>query len=224
MDIPIVLTPEEVAEALRISVSEVYSAINSQEIEAFEIAGQKRITASALAALMTRTSNGSPADTNRRSKPPRLPPVNTAPSKKNRDPGLEREARRRVLERVREVSPGLEVVQPRRLFLASGKRGIIAVATTPSGPQKTYWFGFPANLLDDERPTAVVPIIGDRPDTAFVIPYTDHAPLFDSLSRDQSGDLKFRLRNRGDTYDLLGLSGQPPLDLSKYLNRFEYFR
>ena len=209
--LPKVYTPAEVAEILKIPEQSCIRLIRSGQLRAFRVGGEWRVTEAALLDLMQAPYMGASNGTSR------------APSGRKRDPESERASRNWVLSEIRKIAPDLSPAYPRKGFVANGKQGVLAVATTPSGQRKEYWFGFPAKLLTGSLPTLIIPILADK-HVAFVIPYASHQREFDGLSSDHRDGKKFNIREGSGSYYLIGKGIESELPLARYANAFDRFR
>ena len=221
-----VYTPKEVSDVLSITEVEVLELLRQGELQGFLLLSKHwRIPEEALKDLMGLPSSGSSA-----SQTPRAPmqefaqltrAVQPTYKKRNRNPSLEKEWRNWALTKVREKAPDL-LVHSRRSFTAGGKQGILAVATTTTGPYEVHWFGFNERLLQTDFPAIIVAVLADE-EIAFVIPYLKNRTVFDMLSRDRRGDAKFNIEKESGNYRLTGSGANPELDLAPYLNAFHLF-
>jgi excisionase family DNA binding protein len=209
-----VYLPEEVCELLRISHDELFRAITSGEIDAFQIVGQWRITEEALMKVMSRHLSRSTTPHSRVQ----------GNGRRNTDPDQVRMAKSWVWERLRKVAPDLGPRPPSKEFMSNEKQGILSVASvdTPMAGAAQYFFGFPRHLLDSKWPTFLVPVIAPRdwPEPkAFVIPCDRYRASIDRWAVDRSDGKKYYIRQEPGRFLLKG-KGMKPVDIAEYLNAF----
>lgn len=218
-----IYTPNEVAEILKIPQEAVQHLVETMELKAF-LADRRyvRVTEEALKEFINR-----PYPSEFTGKPDAgLGKVGGGVMlmRRNRNTLLESEGRSWALDQIKKAcGSGSLRVHTRRHFTVDGKQGIMGVSTTPSGTRAEYWFGFSDKLLVTDLPTFIVPVLADRK-IAFVIPYNQHKPLFDGLSRDRLGEKKFNIEERSGSFYLKGVGVPSPLSLAAYVNSFNRFR
>jgi hypothetical protein len=219
--LPRVLTPGETANVLRVSEADVETLVRLRKLRGFSVLGQSRITEQALAEFIDAGEPPTPADERAVERPESAP--SPVPRHRNRNLNAENRARQWAIDRLRRAAPDLDPAAPRKAFTANGKRGILAVATTPSGSRRDYWFGFPGRLLDADAPTVLVAVIAGEPPVAFVVPCRPYRDFLAGLSSDGHGGLKFRIALSDGRAQMTGSSGAPPIDVAPYRDAFGQF-
>ena len=223
--LPKVYTPAEVADTLQVTEEEVMHMVESGELRSFAVLGKyTRIKADALFELMDRPHEGAADNGGRSDAFPPLGRNHRLERSRKRNLAREKAARAWAQDKIRAIAPDLSI-HTRQRFVANGKQGILGVSTIKSGFREEYWFGFPEELLANELPTIIVPVIADtNKRIAFVIPYENHRRAFDGLSRDRQGSKKFGIVEKSGALYLRGKGIEQQIDLSRYIDRFDMFR
>lgn len=223
--LPRVYTPAEVADTLQLTEGEVMRMVESGELQSFHVLGKyTRISHEALSELMDRPYGTAADNCGRSSASPPLGQDHRSRRNRKRNLAREKEARTWAQDQIRAIAPDLSI-HTRQRFVANRKQGILGVSTKKSGGREEYWFGFSEELLVNDLPTIIVPVIADtNKRIAFVIPYENHRQAFNGLSRDRRGDKKFGIVEKSEAFYLRGKGIGQQIDLSRYINRFDMFR
>ena len=200
-----VYTPTEVAEILRITEEDVLMLINKGDLPAFPVLGQARVSEQALEEFMRRPYNGS---TTR--------PEKKVRGQRNRNLELERACRERMMSKIKEVAPDLQLLGG-RIFAANGNQLIVCVATKPT--PTSHFFGFKERDLRNGHPAFLILGLADREDD-LVIPYDKFRAAIDGLSVSTNGYKKLHILIKAESYYLMGKGIDQAIPLDSCANAF----